>query len=377
MRAELVAVLALLLASTSHAYPQYLARGHAACSSCHVSPSGGGLTSAFGQSSTEALFPDWVKVGPLRSLRASVARLDPTGYSDSGGWKLGATAGVDVRLLALRASMDVGLEPEWLAIPMLAEVSGVAALGPLQLYATATALKRSTADATYSAMSREHWLGASLGDGLLLRGGRLVVPFGLRMPDHTLATREELGFDKYDQSYGVELDAEGEGWTLNAAGFAGDLWLDPAPLRERGGAVRFEKFLLGEQLTLAASAMVGVASWGWRPAAALSARARLFGSAYALAELAGQQRRYRDGQLFTSSAGFLRVGWFPHGSTELFAEVAARWVPRRWELTQLRYQLGVSAHLLPWLELVPSLVLEEDVETGLAVNAMGQLHVIY
>jgi hypothetical protein len=37
----------------------------------------------------------------------------------------------------------------------------------------------------------------------------------------------------------------------------------------------------------------------------------------------------------------------------------------------------LNTHLLPWIELSPSVVLEEDVETGLKATFVGQLHLVY
>ena len=38
---------------------------------------------------------------------------------------------------------------------------------------------------------------------------------------------------------------------------------------------------------------------------------------------------------------------------------------------------GANWQLLPWVEISPSVLLEEEVETGLEVDFMGQIHFIY
>lgn len=374
---RLAGVAATLVATSAFAYPQYIVRGEAQCSSCHYSPTGGGFETSMGQSTVEGLIPDLIPVAPLSSFRAAIAKPELTGYGDEDQAKFQVDVGLDTRILFLQTEEEVG-EREVIPIPMLLETGAVAAYGPALAYATVTVRKRSTDDYRYTAMSREHWLSFAVGDSNQLRAGRVVLPFGLRMPDHTLYTREDFGFNKYQQSYGLSWDFNGDENELHVAAFAGDLWLDPPAMQERGGAVSYSHAFLDNKLSVGASALFGISENTTRPAASVFVRANPFGKAYVLAEAAGQRKQNRaTDQAQAEGAGFLRVGWFPHDSTDLFVELAGRVIEGGDELTKLRYQFGIDAHLLPWVELSPSYILEEDVETGLKGTAMVQLHVFY
>jgi hypothetical protein len=374
--------LGLLLLATAEAepagaYPQYIAKGYARCSECHFSPNGGGMTTASGRGEIEAVLPDLLGPGWLERLSASANKEDPTGRAE-GSPALQANFGVDSRLLFLRTSPEVGVAPQWMAIPMLAEAGAIAALGPWSLYATVSPRIRSTAEHTYTAVSREHWLGFELDEVTTFRAGRMVLPFGLRMPDHTLYTREDFGFDKFDQSYAVAWHRVTDASELHLAAFAGDLWLDPPALQEHGAVVSYARSLADERVSLGGSLLFGATTHTLRPAASVFLRAHLGGGAYVLGELAGQRSQPVDGRAAQSSAaGFLRLGWFVHSSTDLYAEASGRVSQGGPELTKLRYQLGLNSHLLPWVELSPAIVLEEDVETGLKTNVLGQLHIFY
>src|SRR5688500_18791018 len=100
---------------------------------------------------------------------------------------------------------------------MLVEAGGAAAFGPVMAYATATARRAGVERTPDTLFSREHWLQLRLSESTTVRAGRIVLPFGLRVPDHTQYTREAFRFDKWDQSYAVELDLAHEAFMLSAA----------------------------------------------------------------------------------------------------------------------------------------------------------------
>ena len=376
--ALLFALALMLPAATATAYPQYIAKGYAQCEGCHYSPTGGGIITSMGQSSLEALVPDLLSVAAVSKFRGAIAKPEVTGRDEEDKPRLQFDIGLDSRLLFVRSSREVGAEKTWVAVPMLLEGGGIVAFGPVMAYATATVRRRSTAEYAVTGMSREHWLSFELKDSLKLRAGRMVLPFGLRMPDHTLYTREDFGFNKWNQSYAAAIDFVGEKLEVHGAAFAGDLWLEPPAMQARGAAVSVSHALLDDRLSLGASGLFGVSQSTTRPAASVFLRAKLPGATYVLGEAAGQRRQGRaSGQAQLQGAGFLRVGWFPHESTDIFGEVSGRTIQGGNELIKLRYQFGVNSHLLPWVELSPAVVLEEDVETGLKPTFLAQVHIFY
>jgi hypothetical protein len=99
---------------------------------------------------------------------------------------------------------------------------------------------------------------------------------------------------------------------------------------------------------------------------------------YLLAEAAGQRvwSAETDAAQHTV-AGYLRPGWFVLKSLDLYFELGARAVLGAHELTKIRYGLGINWQVIPWIELAPLALLEEDVETGLRASWLVQLHLIY
>src|SRR5439155_169039 len=53
--------------------------------------------------------------------------------------------------------------------------------------------------------SYEYWAARKLDDKWSVRFGRFLPAYGVRFADHTSLNRNDLGFDKYDQVYGVEV----------------------------------------------------------------------------------------------------------------------------------------------------------------------------
>jgi hypothetical protein len=99
---------------------------------------------------------------------------------------------------------------------------------------------------------------------------------------------------------------------------------------------------------------------------------------YLLAEAAGQ--RFWSGGTDAAQhtvAGYLRPGWFVLKSLDLYVELGARAVIGAHELTKFRYGLGANWQVIPWLELAPLALLEEDVETGLKASWLVQVHLVY
>lgn len=382
MRRPLAAPGAWLLAgalgspTAALAYPQFIAKGYVSCATCHYSPTGGGLPNSYGHAVAAPTVPDLLPLDWVSRARDALAKNDVTGLAPDGRVALQADVGLDARMLLTRSPLSVNAEPSWLVVPMLAEVGGVFAFGPLWLYGTVTP-RRTGGDRLPNALvSREHWLGYRWGEVRAVRLGRLVVPFGLRIPDHTQYTREDLGFQQYDQAYALELDYCSEEWTGSLAGFIGDLWVAPE-LREVGAAVSAARSY-GTQASVGASVLAGHRDAADRLAVALFGRARLPGASYLMAELdlQGRASRREDARQ-VGLAAMARAGIFPLESIELYAELGARAVFRSPSLTRLRYGVGASWKALPWVEISPSFLLEEDVENGMRSTPLLQLHAVY
>lgn len=192
----------LLAAVPASAEPMFLSKQYNRCSSCHYSASGGGLLTSYGRSlsgqelstfrrtsapptpegtvSGEEAFLYGAlgdRLGPVAlgvSLRPSFIHYELGTFSDSRNPLMNADVAAAYRAHGWTAYGEVGRKPK------------IGTEGP-------------------KAYSREHWVSFAAGNGLAVKGGRFLPGYGVHLADHTSFNRSFLGFDKYDQVYGVEV----------------------------------------------------------------------------------------------------------------------------------------------------------------------------
>jgi hypothetical protein len=130
---------------------------------------------------------------------------------------------------------------------MVADARAGVVAGPLRVSASVgvapkgarrAALTRVGEGDGFKLVSREHWLGLSLADdALLLRAGRINVPFGYRNPEHILWARVATRTDYNEhQQHGVAAAWNGETVRAEVMAILGNYQLHPDVYRERGGA---------------------------------------------------------------------------------------------------------------------------------------------
>ncbi len=98
----------------------------------------------------------------------------------------------------------------------------------------------------WNLISRTHYVGLALGsqNEFIVRGGRLNLPFGVRIPEHTMWVREATRTDRdSDQQHGVALAYAGESFRAEVMAIAGNYQINPDRLRERGYSLYLEGML--------------------------------------------------------------------------------------------------------------------------------------
>lgn len=228
----------LAVAEPAAAYPWLVRDGYGTCSGCHVDPSGGELLTGYGR------MVAWDRL-PTRWRSAPATQETPTtalwGLAPTPAW---LPVGASYRQLMLyepgtprlvtfpmEADVKLGLtEGRWLA----AVSFGVARVPAGSPHAHAAQISRGQGN-TAQLLSRYHWIGYRIGDGLVLRGGRLALPYGLRIAEHTAWVRDATRTDREsDQSHGVALSYEGGDVRGELMAAFGNLQLRPDRYRERG-----------------------------------------------------------------------------------------------------------------------------------------------
>ena len=230
----------VLLPRTASAYTWMIRHGYTGCNQCHADPSGGGLLTAYGRAQSEILLrTDWTGRG------------DEAEAGRQAEFLFGAFHLPDALLLGADfRGMWLDVEPQgapsvsrW--IWMQQDVQGQLTIGRFRANGSigwepegalpATLMQQSSGNL----ISREHWIGVDLGEdrNVLLRAGRIAVPFGIRFLEHNFFVRQTTRTDINDQQqYGVAVAYGGESWRAEGMAIAGNLEVSPAEFREYGAS---------------------------------------------------------------------------------------------------------------------------------------------
>jgi hypothetical protein len=245
--ALMAVVLSVLVATegAAHAYPWMLRHEYTGCSQCHVDPSGAGLMTLYGRAQSEVL---------LRThYRGGEGDIDP----ELGGFVFGLVplpeqgirAQVDGRALLLHVSPPAPAPAVNRVILMQADAQVGLELPSVRAslsvgYAHEGALPASVLGGLNDrVVSRQHWAGYAFGEDkqFLVRAGRMNLPFGVRVLEHTLWVRSATRTDiNAAQQHGAAFSYTSEKLRAEAMAVLGNFQLAPRALREHGYAAYAE-----------------------------------------------------------------------------------------------------------------------------------------
>jgi hypothetical protein len=240
--AAVALVVVMLGARAAQAFPQYqFSTGVSRCDQCHFAPAGGGLINTFGR---DAVSDELTTFGGNGAFLHGAVRL-PAWLALGGDFR-GAFASEDVQ--------DPNGEKN-AVFPMQADAQARLAYGPLSFYGVLgfRGQVRSDSDViplqnyqpidVSQLISREHYFMLRASPlGAYVRAGRFFAPFGLRMAEHFLYVRRDLGFNTLEETYNLSSGYVAEGWEVHITAFAPD-FIRHIGSREGGvagyGEVRF------------------------------------------------------------------------------------------------------------------------------------------
>jgi hypothetical protein len=208
-RAGLLAAASLAAALPAGAEPMFLSRQYARCTTCHYSPTGGGLLTPYGRSLSREELSTW-KGGTHATAAPGPGSAGSTGeesffWGAFGGALHGVGAGIDLRPAHLEVHLPGAKETR--DFLMNADLTLAYQAKGWTLYGQ---IGRQPRASGHDVASYEHWIGYQSAKGLGFRAGRFFPAYGIRLADHTAYTRAPLGFDTFDQLYAVELSHTGE-----------------------------------------------------------------------------------------------------------------------------------------------------------------------
>jgi hypothetical protein len=251
-------LLVLLTPSRADAYTWMIRHSYTACGVCHADPSGGEVLTEYGRLQSDLL------------LRM---RWDGKNAQDA---EPSSTAGF-LGLVELPPSVMLGGSARMATIlkdgdirpfPMQMDVYGQFRVGDFfaggSLGAARVAVGSPHARAAqvtpwqgkvFNLLSRNHYLGMDFAEqAFTARVGRLNLPFGLRIPEHTMWVRDATRTDRdSDQQHGVALAYTSESVRAEGMAILGNYQINGDAFRERGYSFYVE-------LMIATRAAFGVSS---------------------------------------------------------------------------------------------------------------------
>jgi hypothetical protein len=239
---------ACLFPASAQAYPWMIRHDYTGCGVCHVDPSGAGLLTDYGRAQAVLLMqmnygappkgdevpsyanfmfglipmPDWLLAQV--TFRGAEFWLSETTPGTAGNPSVSVS---DQRFLMMlldaRAEIKLGIF----------RAGGSIGWGTTQF--TLPAVIVSNAAGTNELLARDYWIGLQPDDSLLIRLGRINLPFGLRNVEHTAWVRNNTQTDiNYSQQSGLSVAFDNGHVRTEVLGILGNLNLTPDAYRQRG-----------------------------------------------------------------------------------------------------------------------------------------------
>lgn len=202
-------VLLMLWGNRALALPELSRKGYVSCATCHYSPSGSGLLTAYGSVQADELLAAY----PLRR---------PPNES-------GVSLGAQLRVLQIQTETEKVFRRQF--VLMQSDIEASFTHKSLTLVG---ALGANHSDP----FSRRHYALTKISESVSIRAGKFLPLFGLGLPDHNLEIRR--GFGPEQERYAAEASFAYSGGSTVVSAFNGG-----GILRQ---AVQFDNFQLGASL---------------------------------------------------------------------------------------------------------------------------------
>jgi hypothetical protein len=210
VRVQLLAAVGLvaLCATAASAEPKFLSKQYPRCTSCHYSPTGGGLLTAYGRSLSHRELSTFGE--PLPSHDATQQR-DTTNPEPGEESFLFGAFGKSL------GNLQLGIEtrPSYLHYSVLDFSDNRNLLMNADLHAAyrykdwtfygQVGREYDKDEAHFKLDSSEYWVGRQPENGIGFRAGRFFPAYGIHFADHTSYNRQFLELAQYDQIFGVEV----------------------------------------------------------------------------------------------------------------------------------------------------------------------------
>ncbi len=252
-----------LVSARALAFPWMVKHDYQSCAVCHVDPSGAGQLTPYGRAQSDVLLQWKLKQPTEEAQEPSPATrflwfLDlPEVLNLSGNVRAGALLpiGSTVRPLFMAADLYGTVKVDRFVFHASTGL-GLRNTGP------AAILPQCGGETPCGAqwIAREFWAGATFADeAVMVRAGRMFIPFGLRNNEHFMWVRDSTGTDtNLDQQVGVAASYNGEKLRGEAMALLGNYQLGPDAYRDRGYSA-FAEYSLAPKVFLGVSSLIAAA----------------------------------------------------------------------------------------------------------------------
>lgn len=255
-----------LTASNADAFPWMVRHNYASCAACHVDPSGAGQLTQYGRAQSDVLLrwkPGKTKDTSVEEeLPKSVNFLwfleMPEAVNISGNLRGGALipVGGKVRPVIMATDLYATVNVDRFVFHVTTGV-GLRAAPPAGSGAAAILPRCDLANCGAQWIAREYWAGAKFADeALMVRVGRIPLPFGLRNNEHVSWVRDFTNTDvNADQQLGASLAYNSDKFRGELMAIAGNYQMGPDVYRRRGYSM-FGEFTVADRFFLGLSSQM-------------------------------------------------------------------------------------------------------------------------
>lgn len=199
----LLALASGFVAHSAFAFPEMVRAGYTNCISCHVSPNGGGVLSQYGRQSSATVLSTW---GTEKEAVPFYGLFKQPDWIDTGAFIKG------VQTVSNNSSVSNGYY--WW---MEADVEGAASFGKDKRWTTDLAVGLSPdvlnglqVPGNSPGIMRRAYAMYRVDDYTTVRAGKYIADYGVYFPDHTIPTRQGIGFDEGMETYNLEYSYQGD-----------------------------------------------------------------------------------------------------------------------------------------------------------------------
>ncbi|WP_413569056.1 hypothetical protein ACLWBD_16800 [Bdellovibrio sp. HCB117] len=197
---KLILLIAISLATKAYAFPEMIRHHYVNCTACHFSPSGGGLLTPYGRTISSEVLSTW---GTEKEARSFYGALDNE--------KLNQWLQVGGNVRALQFHHESANVKEGRTIPMQAGIELAVTVGK---WTVDLFYGKLNSDWKVEPIATRYYIMYQILDELTVRAGRFIPVFGLNIPQHTMVTRANLGFNQGTERDALEGMWSGEKWNF-------------------------------------------------------------------------------------------------------------------------------------------------------------------